>query len=304
MKRPVFALADCNNFYASCERVFNPSLINQPIVILSNNDGCIIARSNEAKALGIKMGEPVYLARHTILRHKVHVFSANFTLYGDLSHRVMETLKAFAPAQEVYSIDEAFLDLSSFAGFPPEQLKQYGETIRSTVYRRTKITVSIGIAETKTLAKLAAELAKKSPKAQGVLNLTHSKHQDLALAKTPVDLVWGVGRQFADKLKRNNIHTALDLRHAEDKWILKHFGVVLMRTVMELRGISCIPLTQTPPPKKTIMTSRSFGYPIQTLRELKQAVATYTARTGEKLREEKLFANQIEVFIKTNRFRP
>jgi DNA polymerase V len=301
MKPKIFALVDCNNFYASCERIFNPSLEGKPIVVLSNNDGCIIARSNEAKALGIRMGEPVFKARHLIEQHQVTVFSANFTLYGDISHRVMSTLATFVPEMEVYSVDEAFLDLT---GFELHNLDTYGRKIRETVLKWAKVPVSIGIAETKTLAKIAGEIAKTSPKTKGVLDLTRSRHQDRALSLIPVEDVWGVGRRYAEKLRSRRIFTALDLKKADDKWIMKYFPVPLMRTVQELRGVSCLPLEHSPPPKKGIMTSRSFGYPIEHYGELKQAVASYAARTGEKMRQDGLAAQHLMVFITTNRFRP
>jgi DNA polymerase V len=296
----IFALVDCNNFYASCERAFNPSLKNKPIVVLSNNDGCIIARSNEAKRLGIRMGEPVYKARTLIERHHVVVFSANFNLYGDLSHRVIQTLRQFTPDLEVYSVDEAFLDLTGFKG---RNLKRYGHEIRDTVFQWTGIPVSIGIAETKTLAKVAAEIAKKSDKAKGVLDLSHSRHQERALAQIEVGDVWGVGRRFAERLMRVHIQTALDLRNANDDWLMKNFPVPLMRTVLELRGVSCIPLEEVAPPRKSIICSRSFGKLTGDIKILREAVASYAARAGERLREMGLATNSLAVFIETNRFR-
>jgi len=297
----VFALVDCNNFFVSCERVFQPRLWGKPTVVLSNNDGNIIARSNEAKVLGIKMGEPLFKARYTVEQHQVQVFSANFVLYGDMSHRVMHTLEQFTPDMEIYSIDEAFLDLT---GFQSRNLDAYGREIKKTVGQWTKIPVSVGIAETKTLAKVAAELAKKSDKAQGVLDLTGNlRYREIALSRLPVRDVWGVGGKIAEALYQKQIKTALDLANADDDWLFKRFSTVLMRTVYELRGISCIPLDQSPPPKKSIMTSRSFANCIEDLPSLKQMVAGYAARAGEKLREEGLAAKELQVFIQTNRFR-
>lgn len=297
----VFALVDCNNFYASCERVFNPRLEGKPVAVLSNNDGCIIARSNEAKALGLKMGQPFHEARYIIETGKAHVYSANFALYGDLSHRVVQTLEQFTPDMEVYSVDEAFLDLTSFKN---RDLDAYGREIMQTVKQWTGIPVSIGIAETKTLAKLAGRIAKKSKRADGVLDLTHSRHQEKALSMVEVGDVWGVGRRYAEKLiRKKGIKTALDLRNADDQWLMDNFPVPLMRTVLELRGVSCIALEEHPPMHKSIICSRSFGSLINSIEPLKEAVASYTARAAERLREEELAAGSLQVFIETNRFR-
>jgi DNA polymerase V len=221
-------------------------------------------------------------------------------LYGDLSHRVIQTLRQFTSDLEVYSVDEAFLDLTGFKG---RNLKRYGHEIRDTVFQWTGIPVSIGVAETKTLAKVAAEIAKKSDKAKGVLDLTHSRHQERALAQIEVGDVWGVGRRYAEKLIRKNIKTALDLRNADDDWIMKNFPVPLMRTVLELRGISCIPLEEVASPRKSIICSRSFGKLAGDLKPLREAVASYTARAAERMREMGLAANSLAVFIETNRFR-
>lgn len=300
MTLPVFALVDCNNFFVSCERVFNPKLEGKPVVVLSNNDGCIIARSNEAKALGIAMGDPLFKVRNLVERHGVHVFSPNFSLYSDMSSRVMETLYQFSSRMEVYSVDEAFLDLS---GVNPADLASFGRRIRETVRQWTGIPISVGIAETKTLAKIAAELAKKSPKTQGVLNITRSPLQDLALRRTPIADVWGVGRQYASHLQRQGMQTALDLRQAKDARIIKRFGVVLMRTVYELRGTSCLGLVREPAPKKSITYSRSFGRLVTSFDAMAQAVSAYTARAAEKLRAQKLAAQALEVYITTSRFR-
>ncbi|MGD0819404.1 MAG: Y-family DNA polymerase [Desulfomonilia bacterium] len=286
----IFALVDCNNFYASCERIFNPSIEGKPVVVLSNNDGCIIARSNEAKALGIKMGEPLHQCQTLIAKNKVHVFSSNFPLYGDLSARVMGTLATFTPEMEVYSIDEAFLDLTGI----PENLTEYGRIIRKTVKRWVGIPVSIGIAPSKTLAKAAAKLVKKLPEYQGVFDITD--HIE-TLADIDVGDVWGVGWQYTKLLRRHGILTALDLRNASDSWVRKHMTVVGLRTVMELRGTSCIPLDEGEQPKKSIMCSRSFGRKVYTLDELKEAVAAYTSRVSEKLREQNSAASIIQVML-------
>lgn len=296
----VFALVDCNNFYASCERVFNPKLEGRPVIVLSNNDGCAIARSNEAKALGIKMGAPFFKIKDIVERHKVQVFSANFSLYGDLSRRVMATLDTFSPEVEIYSVDEAFINLT---GFDCHDFDSYGRHIKATVKQWTGIPVSVGIAETKTLAKVAGEFAKKSPKANGVLDLTKSKYQELALHRLPVYEVWGVGRKISEKLNKKGITTALQLRDADDDYILRTFNVCLLRTVLELRGISCLQLELEAKPNKTIACTRSFAELTSDKTFLEQAVSSYTARASERLREQKLATKKLLVFIQTNRFR-
>jgi len=294
------ALVDCNNFYASCERVFNPKLEKKPVVVLSNNDGCVVSRSNEAKSLEIKMGVPAFMIDHLIRKEEVYACSSNYSLYGDMSQRVMETLSHFTPEIEVYSIDEAFLDLS---GFAHNRLTDYGRKIRNTVRQWTGIPVSIGIAETKTLAKIANRIAKKSEKADGVFNLTASPYHKKALSITAVENVWGVGRRYAKFLRKHGIETALDLRNAEDSWVKKYLSVVGLRMVRELRGIPCISMELSPPAKKEICVSRSFGKPVRSLIEMQEAIAAYTTRAGEKLRNEHLAAGALMIFMMTNRFR-
>ncbi len=296
----VFALVDCNNFYVSCERVFNPKLQGEPVVVLSNNDGCVVARSEEAKALGIAMGVPAFQIRHLIRAHDVQVFSSNYALYGDMSRRVLDTLAQFTPNLEVYSIDEAFLSLS---GFTARNLAEYGRTIRATVKRWTGIPVSVGIAETKTLAKIAGEMAKHSRDAGGVCDLATSVDRTALLAKIPVEDVWGIGPNWARFLTEHDVRTARDLRDADEHWIRKRIGVVGARIVQELRGVSCFALEDCPPPKQGITVSRMFGRPITTLTEMREAVATYTARVGEKLRRERLAATVLTVFLTTNPFK-
>jgi DNA polymerase V len=269
-------------------------------VVLSNNDGCVVARSNEAKALGIPMGAPFFQWRRVCEANNVHVFSSNYALYGDMSHRVMTLLSDFTPDVELYSIDEAFMDLSSIK---PELRDQYCRDLRRLVKRATGIPVSIGIAETKTLSKIAGNLAKKSPKANGVLDLTGSKWQDEALRRTPVGDVWGVGRQLSEKLKGRYILTALDLRDADEKRIQKMASVVLVRTMMELRGIPCLELEHEPPYKKSLISSRSFGRLVEDKAEMEEAVATYTARAAEKLRQDGQVAECLTVEIRTNKHR-
>lgn len=297
---PLFALVDCNNFYVSCERVFNPKLAGKPVLVLGNNDGIVVARSNEAKALGIPMGAPAFKYRDLIRRHDVQVFSSNYALYGDMSQRVMETLQQFSPEVEVYSIDEAFLSLM---GFNTQDLAEYGRRIRATVKQWTGLPVSVGVAETKTLAKIANHHAKRSVESAGVFDLTTWPDRDSLLAGVPVEDVWGIGPAHARRLNRYGITTALALRSADDHWIRKQMGVVGLRTVQELRGLSCLPLEQCPPPKQGITCSRSFGRPVTTLAEMREAVAAYTARAAEKLRGEQLSASALTVFLTTNPFK-
>jgi DNA polymerase V len=298
MNKEIFALVDCNNFYVSCERVFDPTLENRPVVVLSNNDGCVVARSNEAKALGIGMGVPAFEVKDIFEKNHVEVFSSNYTLYADMSSRVMQTLSTFTPDIEVYSIDEAFLNLAGFSC----SLTDYGRKIQRTVKQWTGIPVTVGIASTKTLAKIANYIAKRSSKAKGVLDLTDSPYLDQALRQVPVEKVWGVGIRSTIKLKRAGITTALDLSKADIGWIRNCFGVVGVRTVYELRGICFYPLEENPPAKKSICVSRMFGRPVETIDELKEAIASYASRAGEKLRQERLASSVLTVFVTTSRF--
>ena len=296
---PIFALVDCNNFYASCERVFNPNLEGKPIVVLSNNDGCVVARSNEAKALGIGMGTPEFQIRPLLRAHKVQVFSSNYTLYGDMSQRVMETLEQFCPDSEIYSIDEAFLSLS---GFTSRNFAEYGRTIRTTVKRWTGIPVSVGIAETKTLAKIANRVAKRTPDTGGVFDLFACPDRDALLGRIAIRDVWGIGPNHAHFLTQHGITTAVQLRQVDDQWIRKHMGIVGLRLVMELRGVSCLDLEQCPSPKQSLTCSRAFGTSISTLTEMEEAVSSYTSRVAEKLRGERLAATVLTVLLTTNEF--
>ncbi len=293
----IFALVDCNNFYASCERVFNPKLNHRPVVVLSNNDGCVVARSNEAKALGIPMGIPEFKIRPLIKQHQVAVFSSNYTLYGDMSQRVMDTLGTLCPDLEIYSIDEAFLSLTGFAS---RNLSDYGRLIRARVKQDTGIPVSVGIAPTKTLAKIAGGIAKKSE--SGVFDLTGADRESI-LAKTQVADIWGIGRAHTHFLHTHGIMTALQLSEASDQFIRKQMGIVGLRLVMELRGVSCLELEQCPSPKKGITCSRSFGRSITELHEMEEAISTYVSRAAEKLRREKLAVSCLSVFLHTNQFK-
>ena len=295
----MFALVDCNNFYASCERAFKPALRLRPVVVLSNNDGCIIARSEEAKALGIQMGTPEFKCRPLLKKHDVAVFSSNFALYGDMSSRVMTTLAALAPEIEVYSIDEAFLDMSGFARF---DLAEYGRLMRKTVRQHTGIPVCVGMAPTKTLAKIANRLAKKNPHYQGVCVLkSHAEIHD-ALERTKVEDIWGIGRQWSKLLQAKRIESAADLAAAPAAWVRKHLHVVGARIQAELQGKSCLPMELVRPAKQTICTSRSFGRSVSTLAELQQAVATFASKCAVKLRKEDSLASLLTVFIATSPF--
>src|SRR3990172_1725206 len=296
----IFGLVDCNNFYVSCERIFNPKLKGKPVVVLSNNDGCVVARSEEAKALGVPMGAPAFKYECLFKTHKVETYSSNYTLYADMSRRVMATLAQFTPEIEFYSIDEAFLDLS---GFSYLNLTEYAKEIKTRVMKWTGIPISIGIGPTKTLAKLANKLAKKNSMCGGVMDITNHPRIDDFLQSVDVEDIWGVGRQYSRLLKRRGINTALDLRNTSDVWVKKHMSIVGLRTVWELRGISCIELEDLSEPNKQIIRSRSFGKPVQTLQELKEAVTFHATRAAEKLREQKSVTFFISAFIETNRFR-
>ncbi len=298
----MFALVDCNNFYASCERVFQPKLEGWPVVVLSNNDGCVIARSQEAKELGIPMGAPFFKIERALHRHRVVVFSSNYALYGDLSRRVMQVLAGFAPRTEVYSIDECFLDLSGLSG----DLTAHALDIVRTVRRWTGIPVSIGIAPTKTLAKIANRLAKKGLSPDGpVLEWSRlPAPESEVLAGVPVEAVWGVASRWGERLRSLGIGHAQALREADPKRLRRHFGVVLERIGWELRGIPCIPLESLPPPRRQILTSRSFGRRLERFEDLRAAVTAFAARAGEKLRAQDLCAQALCVFIHTSPFDP
>ncbi|SHJ63907.1 DNA polymerase V [Malonomonas rubra DSM 5091] len=292
-----FALVDCNNFYASCERLFRPDLKSQPVAVLSNNDGCIVARSQEVKDLGIKMGEPLFKVQDLLQQHGAHIFSSNYTLYGDISSRVMQTLETFSPHVEIYSIDEAFLDLSGF-----RELTAYCGGIKRTVFRHVGIPVSVGTGPTKTLAKLANHAAKKLFPEEGVVDLSDRLQSTKILQRVPVSEVWGVGRQHTKRLKTIGVHTAYDLSQLQQKFVRKHFSVVMERTVRELNGESCIELEEISPPKKQIICSRSFGDKITEYRLMREAICEFTARAAEKLRREKRIAAALTVFIRTSPF--
>ena len=295
----MFALVDCNNFYASCERVFNPKIAHRPVIVLSNNDGCVIARSNEAKALGFKMGDPFFKVRSLADRHGVAVFSSNFTLYGDMSRRVMQTLEEFAPEVEIYSIDEAFLNL---AGIPSDRLVALADDIRRTVKQWTGIPVSVGIGPTKTLAKAANHIAKKDPSAAGVWSITTPEATQEALGRLAIGDVWGIGRCWARFLEEQGIATALAFSQQPDGWIRRHLNVTGLRTATELRGIPCLPLELAPPPRKGLVVSRSFGRKLTEFGQVKEALVAYVARAAEKLRADSLLARHMQVFLHNSPF--
>ena len=292
----MIALADCNNFYASCERVFQPKLEGKPIVVLSNNDGCIIARSNEAKKLGIPMGAPAFKMEELFTANGVHVFSANFALYGDFSQRVMSTMSDEVSSMEVYSIDEAFMDFSDVA-LPKEKAVE----IREKVKCWTGVPISIGVAPTKALAKVANYYAKKYTK-EGVLVLTNPSHISRALKKLPVGELWGVGRRYAKFLTQRGVLTAHDLVALDEGWIRRNMTVGGLRLVQELKGIPCFSIEVTSARKKNICTSRSFGRKVKTAEELREAVSAYATTCAEKLRLESSCASLVTIFLTTNPF--
>jgi DNA polymerase V len=298
--RGPIALLDCNNFYVSCERVFQPELRGKPVVVLSNNDGCVIARSNEAKALGIAMGAPWHLHRKQFEADGVVVRSSNYTLYGDMSSRVMSVLSTFTPDLEIYSIDEAFLGLAGFGA----RLESHARAMRAAVLQWTGIPVSVGIAPTKTLAKVANHAAKKDQKHGGAVLLLDEAAQDDALSQIELTDLWGVASRLAARLKAIGIDTPLDLKRGDPWLIRERLGVVTLRLALELRGVPCLGLERESPDRKSIMASRSFGRPVTELAELREAVASYTTRAAEKLRRQHLATASLMVFIATNRFKP
>lgn len=295
---PIFALVDCNNFYVSCERVFQPQLEGVPVIVLSNNDGCTIARSGEVKALGVKMGEPYFKLKPLIREHGIQVRSSNYALYGDMSARVDSVLADFAPTVENYSIDESFLDLTGMAG----DLTAHGREVRATVKRWTGIPTCVGIGPTKTLAKLANAIAKDRPEMAGVCDLRSPEARAELLPTMGTRKIWGVGPAYVERLHEMGIETAADLAAMEPTIARELLTVVGQRTVLELRGIACIPLELEPPPKKVTAVTRSFGRSVTTIAEMREAVSFYATRAGEKLRRAGQAAGHMSVFMYTNRF--
>ena len=291
------ALVDCNSFYVSCERLFNQSIIKKPVVVLSSNDGCVISRSTEAKILDIKMGEPYFKVEKIIKKNNVKVFSSNYSLYGDISRRVMKTLKQFSPQIEIYSIDEAFLNLSSVKD---EDLLEHGNKIIKTVLKWTGIPSSIGIATTKTLSKAANHIAKKEK--SGIVNLINSKQIDKLLAEIKINDVWGVGRQLTKFYIKNGISTAYQLKNTANSWVKKNTNVFGSRTAMELKGVSCISLEPHQEKRKNCCVSRSFGKKVTKLEELKESITTHCLNAAEKIRVDNQTAKKVTVFIRTSPF--
>jgi DNA polymerase V len=293
----MFALVDCNNFYVSCERVFNPALEGKPVVVLSNNDGCIISRSEEAKQLGLKMAEPVFQKIRFLNEKGVQIFSSNYTLYGDMSARVAETLSHFAPEIEIYSIDEAFLNLTGFSG----DLEKLSQEIVFTVKHNTGIPVSIGIGPTKTLAKIANKAAKQTG---GIFIIRNNHQSDALIRNTAIEKVWGIGRQYAKLLQQNQVFTAYDFTLLDDNWLRTKMKVIGLRIKSELLGESCLRLELIMPPKKAIATTRAFGKKTSEIKFITEAVSTYAVRCAEKLRKQNSVANLLTVFIHTDPFNP
>ncbi len=293
------AIIDVNNFYVSCERVFNPKLENKPVVVLSNNDGCAISRSNEAKALGIKMGTPWFKLKAFAKQENVTALSSNYTLYLDMSHRVMALLSRFSPDQEIYSIDESFLDLTTFKS---KDLIKYGQQIKTKIKQWTGLPVSIGIGSTKTLSKLANHIAKKNASFKGVCNLNVMDEDtlDAWMSHIPVSDVWGVGRSLTPKLNQLDIMSVLDLKHADPDYIRQQFSIVLEKTVRELNGTMCIELQDAEEPNKEIMVSRSFGRRVKDKQELIEAVTSYTSRAAERMRKQSSVATSLYIYIRTS----
>lgn len=300
---PIFALVDANNFYASCEKLFDPTLTGKPVVVLSNNDGCVVARSAEAKALGIAMGVPWFKIRESAQQAGVEAFSSNYELYADMSNRVVEVLGHFSPSVEVYSVDESFLLLDGIPG----DLSAYGRTIRERIQRWLGLTVCVGIGSTKTLAKLANHCAKKNlAGSNGVCDLNSLSAAEVSdlLARIGIDEVWGIGRQLNKQLRAMGISSVLDLREADPETLRRRFSVVVERTVRELRGTACLELEEITPDRQQIICSRSFSHRVTDRGELIEAVAAYMSRAAEKLRQQHSLAGAVSVFIQTGRFNP
>lgn len=299
-----YYLVDCNNFYVSCERVFDPTLHKKPVVVLGSNDACIIARSNEVKALGVKMGVPAFECEALFKKHKVLVYSANFALYGDMSSRVMQTLTECATDIEIYSVDEAFLFVPNYTngGSQETYYLAYAHYIRMRVKQETGIPVSVGIGPTKTLAKIANRLAKKNPEYNGAFDITDHPDIDKLLTSIEIGDVWGIGHRYAKLLQQHNIINARDFKYADDAWVRKNMTIVGLKTLLELRGISCLSLADCPEQKQSITVSRSFGQKVTELRQAKEALASYVSTAAEKLRAQHSLTSHLTVYAVTNRY--
>ena len=294
-KKNKVALIDCNSFYVSCERLFNPKIINKPVVVLSNNDGCVISRSTEAKKIGIKMGEPYFKIKEFIKKNNVHIFSSNYALYGDLSRRVMKTLKSFSDKIEIYSIDEAFVDLSHIQ---EKEIYNYGKEIRERILRWTGIPTSVGVSNTKTLSKVANHIAKKNK--TGVVYL--KENIDESLKNFHISDIWGVGKQLSKLYIKNGIDTAYKLKNISNSWVKKSTNVLGAKTVMELRGITCIDLETQETKRKSCCVSRSFGKKIESIDKLKESITTHCLNAAEKIRNENQTTRAVTIFIRTSPF--
>lgn len=301
MPKRTIALIDVNNFYVSCERVFNPKLMNKPVVVLSNNDGCAVARSNEVKVLGVAMGAPWFKLKDLAKQHNILALSSNYPLYADMSNRVMSILRDFSPDQEIYSIDESFLDLSAFK---QRNLVAYGQQMRNRILQWTGLPVSVGIASTKTLAKLANHCAKKQPIFNGVCNFNTMQQAALNALLSEIDVseVWGVGRKLSERLKHMGIDTVLKLKQADDEHLRQQFSVVMQKTIQELNGHVRIELEDIAPLKQQIISSRSFGYPVTDYASLAESVTLYMSRAAIKLRKQNSYAGSVYVYIRTSPF--
>ncbi len=296
----MIGLCDCNNFFVSCERLFNPALEGRPVIVMSSNDGCVVARSNEAKALGIKMGQPLYQIKELIARENVATLSTNLQLYGDMSQRVMQVLRENIPSVEIYSIDEAFLD---FSGFDLATVEEFGRDLSRKVRRATGIPVSIGIAPTKTLAKIASKLCKQYPKLRGCCLMYRPEDVAKVLSKYPIDDIWGIGRKYAKELRKFGIYTAAQFVDSPPEWVRAKMHIVGLRTWRELRGEACLEFGYTTPERQSIMVSRSFSRDVDDLERLTESVVTFASNAAEKLRRQGSVAGQMQVFIFTNRHR-
>ena len=296
----MYALADCNNFFASCERVFRPDLYGKPVIVLSNNDGCAVARSNEAKALGVKMGDPYFKIKDLIERHHIAVFSSNYALYGDMSRRVQEVLRSFAPAVEQYSIDESFLDLN---GMENVDFAAFAREVSRACWKYTSLPVSVGVAPTKTLAKIASKLCKQYPKLEGGCYMYRPEDIEKVLRRFPVQDVWGIGRRSYKKLDSMGVKSAWDYTMLPETTVRKMFALPGFRTWKELKGIPCVEFEDMVEPRQSICVSRSFAHEINTLPEFTEQVATFAVRAVAKLRKQGSLAQEISVFAMTNRFK-
>ncbi len=298
----MYALVDCNSFFSSCEQIFRPDLRGKAIVVLSNNDGCVVSRNAQVKALGIPDLIAYFKVKHILKKHRVKVFSSNYELYGDISRRIMEILSEFSEEMEVYSIDEAFLQLTDYSSSAQQSYQQIGEHIRDSIWKKVRMPVAVGIGKTRTLAKLASHIAKKSVRCNNVCAITNIYPWHKVFSKIPVNKIWGVGRQYSKRLANDGIYSVWQLLNCDPKIIQRRYSVNLERTVEELNGIACYKMETKPPKKQHIIATRSFGERVTTLQALQQSISQYAARACKKLRDQDDLVSTISVFIETNRF--